>query len=475
MATPVHDARAAQATGGGAGKAAPAKQAGRGGDLRQAAKAKGYEEGRQMLSPQKASGRASGLSSLSSFVDGLAAKARAGAATLEAEAGQFVEAEVALDIDVPTVPGLSVSVQGEVWYERYGSGEQFLHLRSITGVKYGLGRIFNVGAGMVQRLELTGESLGAALIDAVKQCAYLMLERAGVHQQFRELERLAREGPGFWDYAKALIPVYGNYEVAKLAIARFGADNIRKAYQGFVEFFRNDESVSFDASIGVMGAGGAKAGGVEGGLMLAASVGVEDVEGREAKAFGEVAGEGRVERGNSYALLRVAKRWYGAGQTSLSIDFWGAFAYSKGIDPKGRGVAILARVLGGQAFRMTMAQLGQAKQGGGRLTAVSQVASTFIDLAAAGGAKGEIAESMAGIELSLEQRNGRWEGVTARVKSMVGSGFDAGKAEVGLKVGGFWEVSGEVEKLLQAAEGAGGDAGRKGHGGAAPQRGRAVK
>jgi hypothetical protein len=103
-----------------------------------------------------AAGKGGGFDSLRSFVDGLKGSATAARGAVEGEAGQFVEAGLDRHIDTPAVPGLAVSLAGEVWYERYASGEQFLHVKSLTGVKCGLGSIFNVNLNLMQRLELTG-------------------------------------------------------------------------------------------------------------------------------------------------------------------------------------------------------------------------------------------------------------------------------------------------------------------------------
>ncbi len=456
QATP---ARAPQAGRGATPAKAPASSgpaagAGRGSqaELKQAVRGQGYQQGRQTLSPQKAPAKGSGFGALGSFIDGLTARASTAREAIEAEAGQFVEAELGLEIDIPSVPGLAVALHGEVWYERYASGEQFLHVKSLTGVKYGLGKIFNVNVSLMQRLELTGESLSAAFVDAVKQCTFLLLQRAGVMAQFQDLERLAKEGPSIWDYCQALIPVYGTYQATKMAIASVGADRIHSAYTTFVAFFRNDAAVSFDASVGVVGGAGAKVRGVEGGLEVGAAIGVEDVEGKEARAFTEVSGEGRVERDNSYALIRVAKRWLEGGKTSLKVELWGAYSTSRGIDPRKRGIEILARVFGGPLFSRALGQLSSTGQGGGKLTALSELANVFIGLAAAGGVKGPALEAMSGLEINLEQKNGHWEAVEARIKRMTGSSFDAGKAEVGLKAGGFWEASADLRKLLGAGE-----------------------
>lgn len=425
----------------------------RGKSIKSAAKTKNYEEGKQLLSPQKTSGRGSGFGVLTTLIEGLTAKAKAGAATLEAESGKFVDASVNLDIDIPNVPGLSLSIQGEVTYELYGSGKQFLHVRSVVGVKYGLGKFFNVNAGMLQCLELTGDNLGAAFVDAVKQCAYMVLERAGVHGQFRDLVRLAKEGPSFWDYAKTLIPIYGSYEAAKIAIARFGANNIEAAYKAFVAFFKNDETVAFDASVGLQAGAGAEVKNIEGGITLAASMGVQDVEGKEARAYGEISGEGQISKGNNSALIRVSKRWLSSKDTVVCLSFSGTFSYSKRLDPKKRGLEILSGLLGGHAFRLTMDQIAATGQSGGKLSSVTQMAALFIDLAAASGVKGELAENLAGIDFALERRNGRFESVSARIKSGIGTSFDIAKAEVSAMTGSFFDVSADVQKFLAATAG----------------------
>jgi hypothetical protein len=227
-----------------------------------------------------------------------------------------------------------------------------------------------------------------------------------------------------------------------------------------MEFFKNDQAVTFDASIGLQGGGGFEAKGVEGGIQLGAALGIGDTTDGTTRTFGEISGEGRVERDNSYAMIRVVKRWMQGGETSLKVELWGAYSTSRGIDPRQHGLTILARVFGGPLFSKAMGQLSATGQGGGKLTALSELANVFIGLAAAGGLKGKAAEAMSGVEVNLHQKNGHWEEVDARIKKMTGSSFEAGGANVGLKAGGFWEASADVKKMLGAGE----EAPAQGHG-----------
>lgn len=375
---------------------------------------------------------------------------------VSAQSGVFVDAAFTVDVIIPNIPGLNVSVKAGGTYTQFKSGQKELALNLGVGVKYKFAGIFNVNAYVTSGLTLKGNDLGAAFVDALKQTVYYQLEVAGVHQQFAEMYRIANEGPGLGDWAKCFIPFYGNVHAAKMIAAAGGRDNIVNAYKAFRAFFANNAAVGFEASVGFQVGGAGQAKGATGAeVALGAKVGLEDVNNNSTKGFAEVGGELEVRKGNTFVRGRVSKRWTEGGKQVLKVGFTSGFDIANNVNPYDKATKVLSTVFGDALFGAAMSQLASQKEGG-NLGSFTTLANYFLDVAAMGGLHSENIASMAGLDITLQRTNGTWDKVSARLKSMtqVGTGrsssvsVGAASVKANVSAGSFLDVSADLRKLL---------------------------
>ena len=386
--------------------------------------------------------------------DGL--KALVGDIAGKVKTAQFVDAAFKAAIPIPQVPGLSVTVIASGTFIADSKGAKELSLKLGVGVQYKLGSLFNVNADFNEALKLKGNDLGAALVDAVKQSTYWALEKAGVHTKFAELVQLATEGPGFWDVAKVLVPVYGTYQAAKLAVAAFGADKIVAAHKEMVAFFQNDAKVGFEASLGLGGGGGVKAGTTGASGRLEARAGLEDVDNKSVKGFTELAGEVGGNSGNSMVKMRYSKRFREGGQRLRTLEIQSALSMPKAaFDPAGsQGLMRDASFL--WSLVSVVRSLDKAQEGGGVADAMG-VVSSVLKLGSQVFGNTANFDNLMGLDVKVTKTDDTWTVNYARIKMMTqigtGTGVSVGGIEANVKIGSFFDVGGVLNAGLAAMGG----------------------
>lgn len=370
--------------------------------------------------------------------------------------GTFADVFLRAAIPVPQVPGLSIQVSASGSFAVDSKGEQELSMTLGVGANYRLGTLFDVTADINETTMLRGADLGAALVDCIKQSAYWALQKAGVHGQFAELVRLAQQGPSFWDYAKVLIPVYGTYQTAKLAISTFGTDKIIAAHAAFREFFTNDATVGFEASMGVGAGAGATTGDKGASGRLEARAGLEDVNNEQTRGFTELAGEVAGNLGNSSVKVRYAKRFREGGQPQISIELTSALSMPKKAFQLDGSESLMRK----GSFLWSIISVGRklhaVNKEGSTINAMELV-SSLLNLGSMVFGNTQTFDSLMGLDIKVTELDGQWNVANARIKSMnqIGVGtptYIAGGA-ANVKVGTFVDVSGVLNQGLAALAG----------------------
>lgn len=371
--------------------------------------------------------------------------------------GQFADAELKAAIPIPQVPGLKVTLGGTGSFYVDKNRHKTLQLGISVGVEYGLGSIFNVNATFNESLKLTGENLGEALIDCIKQSAYWVLEQAGVHEEFAELVRLAQEGPGFWDYAKVLVPVYGSYQATRLAITQFGADRLLEAHRQFILFFANNESVGFEASIGLGVGAGFKAGDNGGSGKLEGRVGLEDVDGKDTKAFAELAGEVAGNLGNSSVKCRFAKRFRQGRSPIFYIDVQSALSMPKKAFNWDGSESLVRK--GGMAWSIisVVRALGKARGENAEIGEAMGLVNSLLSLGGNVFGNTQAFDSLMGLDFKVSNVDGQWQVDTCKFKTMtqgkLGGDVGAAALEAKVQLGSYYELADTLKVVLDAVNG----------------------
>lgn len=378
---------------------------------------------------------------------------------VEASAGQFVDANFSLGVAVPQVPGLSVTVSADGSYSQNNKGEKELSIDLGIGVEYSLGKLITVSGQFTESLKLTGQDLGRAFVDALKQSVFYFLKKAKVPEQLAEIHALAVRGPDFWDFAKCLIPIYGDYQKVRLLVVAFGAENIKKAYADFMAFFRNDEAVGFEVSIGVSAGAEMEAGDRSGGISLSATAGLEDVDNKDTQGFVEVGGEGVYRDKNNTVKMNIAKRWREGGVQTLSIGVSSQLSLQR-FAGQSDGESLIKDASLALSIIHVARALGNARDGA-KVGEIMDLGQAVVALAAkAVGGYSVGLDRLVGLDITAERTNGQWDNVAARFKMMsqVGTGtnrsIDVGAAEVeaNVSVGKYFDVSGTLKNVLYGAD-----------------------
>ena len=370
------------------------------------------------------------------------------------EAGSFVEAELKVDIPIPEVPGLNVSVGGKGKY--YYSGDpkdKKLKLSASIGAKYKLLSLVEAEGKLETELELRGEDLGAAAIDAVKQTVYKMLGDKGAIAELEDWYRLAQQGPGLKDGLKTLLPVYGTYESGKILAAMTNRDAIVRNHDALLHFFDNNEKVGFTVSIGA--AVGAKVGSKDknAGVELSARAGIDDKDNKKAEAFTEVAGKLSGQWGASSVEIEASKKMQG-GKKTVGLSLSGELDVGEYLSKGGKPANLVRDAKLIAACQGTATAIGA--NSGGKIVEIGQLAGAVGDMATRmGSGLGEHGSHTLGLELSFEWEDGKFKSVEAKVEDAVG--VSTAKAipgvEASFKVGSFVSVSGEFAAALGAGKG----------------------
>ena len=432
--------------------------------LRSAAGAAGsYEAGAAMLSPgggavqmrgtgapvqRDGPGRGGTQASASAGTfEALSARVRSIAGGIHT--GQFANVTINVAIPVASVPGLEVTVgvQGSIAADSTGAKEFNCQLSG--GVKYGLGRIFNVNAAVSGSLQLTGADLGAALVDALKQSLHVALNASGVDRNLNDAHT-ALNNPQ--TRAQRLLA----WGVGDEWIATFN-----RGYRGYFDFFRNNGAVGFEASIAIQVGAAVEAGDRGGSVALEARTGIEDVGNNDAQTFAEIAGQVQGNVGNSQASVRFAKRARSGGTSTVSIEVQGQLSMPRtAFSPTGQATFMEAVRTG--MFLQKIYACARALSGareGANLREALAVASSAANLGtAAFGTSGAALDSLMGIEVKVSRTNNVWTVERARFKSMTqagtGTGRSVGGVEANVQVGTFIDFTGAVNAGLAAYGGA---------------------
>lgn len=213
-----------------------------------------------------------------------------GRLTAEVEVGQYVKASLAESIPVPEVPGLTLDTGGELTFTWFAGGKLSLEASITQGATWELFELIDVSVSRTLTVELHGDDLGAALVDALLQSVRVMVQLLGVEQQLVQLRRLAEHGPNVGDLVDAFIgsacPWSGKPNLATLAIAKLGGRRVIELVDAYFAFFHDRPDVGFSVSFQQQTSAGA--GGTE--VALDATLGIEDVGDEEAMPFAALGG-----------------------------------------------------------------------------------------------------------------------------------------------------------------------------------------
>jgi Domain of unknown function (DUF4157) len=389
----------------------------------------------------RAKGRsASDFASLEAIVNDIAGNVKKGG---------FADANFKLGIPVPEVPGLAIKISVSGSFAVDHKGEKKASLSLGVGVEYSLGKLFKVMADHNDAISLKGVDLGAALVDCVKQSAYWAMEKAGIHARFAELVRLAKQGPSFWDRATLLIPYYGTYQTARLAIAEFGADKLEAAHAALTRFFKNDADVGFEVSMGLGGGGGLSNKAAYG--RFEARAGLEDVKGKKTRGFTELAGEVGGILGNNSVKVRYARRFREGGQPINIIDIQSVLSMpKKAFQPAGGESLVRNGEFLWNVFSVAR-NLATAEEGG-TANDVMNLVSAVLKLGSEVFGNTKKFDNVGGLDVKVSESGGHWTVDNARVKLMTqfgtGTGVSVGGIEANVKVGTFLDVTGVLAKGL---------------------------
>ena len=362
--------------------------------------------------------------------------------------GRFANVTINVAFPVASVPGLEITIGVTGGIAAEANGNKELSCQLSGGVKYGLGRIFNINAAVSGSLQLTGADLGASLVDAVKQSLHVALRGAGVDARLNDAHG-ALNNPR--TRAQRLLA----WGVGEEWIATFNG-----GYRSYFEFFRNNGAVGFEASVAIQIGVAAEAGDRGGSITLEARTGIEDVGNRDAQTFGELAGQIQANSGNSQASVRFSKRGRSGGTSTVSIEVNGQVSMPRqAFSQPGFETFTQAFRTGMYLYRIYSCAnaLSSAREGANLREALDVAHSTASLGTATFGTSGQALDSLMGIELKVSRTGTQWTVDRARYKSMTQVGTGTGRAvagvEANVQVGSFMEFSSVVNAGLAALGG----------------------
>jgi hypothetical protein len=272
----------------------------------------------------------------------------------------------------------------------------------------------------------------------------MVLQTTGVDNQVQELARLAKDGPSAWELAQALVPIYGTYDAARIAIARVGKDKVLEFHRAYGAFFHNNPNVGFESSVALLG--DAEVGSTTKGKgTLEGRVGLEDVDNKKAKKFAEVAGEVMIANGNNLAKVRVAKRRREGGQDVVKLDLSGQYSVPRSL-AKDAG----SRLANAKGIFKAVKSLYTAVKGaqeGREIPQISGVANAMLAGFGTLGIANKQADFLQGLEANFTWTNGTLSSCSARLKNITqlgtGTGQTVGPVEANVQLGTFTDISKE--------------------------------
>ncbi len=366
--------------------------------------------------------------------------------SFKVERGEFAEIEVWADVPIPQLPGAMGKLGLKGTYACTPEGKKELQLSVDAGLGWELFKIIKASVRLQTALKLTGEDLGASFVDCLKQNLLLGLQTMGVDEQVHELARLAKEGPSRWEFAKALIPIYGTWDAAKIAIARVGKDKVLEFHAAYGAFFHNNPEVGFESSVAIVGDAEGEVGHaakVKG--TLEGRVGLEDVDNKKTKKFAEVAGEVMVANGNNLAKVRVAKRRREGGQDIVKLDLGGQFSVPRSLANSSGGKLAEAKGMF-KAVKNVYTAVNGAKEGRD-IPQIAGLANAMLTTFGMMGMHSKHVDYLQGLEASFTWTNGALTTCSARLKNITqvgtGTGNAVGPVEANVSIGTFTDVSKE--------------------------------
>ncbi len=363
--------------------------------------------------------------------------------------GQFADIRINCRIPVPEVPGLSltVGIGGSI---AIGSNRQKeLNCSLSGGAMFGLGSIVNINANVNGALQLTGQDLGAALVDCLKQSTHVALRNAGVDQRLNELVQMAQHP-----------------QTCTEQLLAFGADRLTAAQRAYVGFFADNGAVGFSASIGAQAGIGATAGnrGLSG--ALEARVGLENSAGNgETHAFTELAGQVQGNVGNSQATVRYSKHAVEGGATTSAVEVNGQVSMPATAWAPAGTRTFMSTVRDGMFLNKIVScvrALAHAQSGASPADAMAVLASSLALGSAAFGTPGPHFDSLMGIEVKVSSTvdaagQSHWTVDRARFKSMTqigtGTGVEVGGVTANVQIGTFIDGTAAVNDGIHALAG----------------------
>jgi Domain of unknown function (DUF4157) len=306
--------------------------------------------------------------------------------------------------------------------------EQELELKASIGAELKVWEFISLSLEKFVYMNLSGEDLGAALSDALRQALFHLLKDKGIDQAFLQH-----------------------------VLAHPKDKDLLNTYLKYRKFFADDPSVGFELGIGTKLSATAKSDEEnEIGGSLEEISGLEDVDKKEAKAFKETALAGHVKVDGNQIELRLSKREREDRSKlvkfQLNGELGGTFAKTelKAIASKAESLLV------SREWIYVMTRVGQA-DGGEGLTfegIASALSTAFPPIGKKKFGKIEL-EPKFELELSVEHETGstrsNWK-VVARVSQAAGlkASPKLGPAElsVDVQVGQFFDISGEIKKFL---------------------------
>ena len=395
------------------------------------------------------------LDEIARDIRGIGENAKKGGVKGDVQFGTFANASLNVAVPIPQVPGLSLTIEFEGDYARFGSGEQELELKQSLGVKYSFFDFFSVSAEEFQYLKLEGANLGDAFIDAIKQITRRILILEGVEKElielagWKDLSVFEKVGDLFIDMLEH--PILGRYiQIAKIASSQASPKQIQEAYKAYCKFFTVDPTVGFEA-----GFGGALSAEADVGDELGAKVsgeaiaGIEDVDKVKATEFAEIAFAGGGKVNDSELQFRLSKRWRADGSQRVAFELEGDFPGFAGASKQIENNIKLFLKSGAclSAFGTTAASDKEGEDGTVDMNALIQTAVTLIPIKAA--------NKKFGLDLSFENDvdggKSTWS-AAVRIKEIQEFENSLKRAGVGvdmkLQYGSFIDISGEIESYL---------------------------
>lgn len=373
---------------------------------------------------------------------------------MEAEANAGLFANLSIKVEIPTeVPGLFITVELAGKYTRYPNNEKKLSVQESVGVEYEFLEIFSLAANLFLYLNLEGKDLGAAFIDALKQTTFYMLEGAGINKEFAKLAKWKDKSSGEKALDLVLDYRYGPFssfvQLAKIYSSTASAKEIEAAYQAYLKFFKNNETVGFELGLGGEASAGADVGGLEATVSAQAIVGLEDVDKKKVTEFAEVAFAGEGKHNDSKLSFRLSKRWRGNGTSQIKFEFDGEFAGNLGL--KTEVIEGLREFLQAGAFTTAFTTVSdsdkEGKGGSVNMTALKEAVAMSLPV--------KTGKKKMGLSLSFTYETGHgkssWK-VEALIKVMKEFKDEPQKGTIGPEIevqyGTFIEISGEIQQIL---------------------------